>query len=42
MRENTERWMELARLAATEQDPQKLAEPVREIKRSKSGLRICR
>jgi len=30
MRENTERWMELARLAATEQDPNKMLELVRE------------
>jgi len=31
MRENTERWMELAKLAATEQDPIKMLELVREI-----------
>jgi uncharacterized protein with von Willebrand factor type A (vWA) domain len=31
MREHTERWMELAKLAATEQDPKKLHELVREI-----------
>jgi hypothetical protein len=31
MRENTERWMELARLAATKQGPQKLVELVREV-----------
>ncbi len=31
MRENTERWMELAKLAATEQDPIKMLEHVREI-----------
>jgi hypothetical protein len=31
MRENTERWMELARLAAEEQDPQKLLKLVTEI-----------
>ena len=29
--ENTERWMELAKLAAVEQDPRKLQELVREI-----------
>jgi len=31
MREDTERWMELARLASVEQDPDKLHELVREI-----------
>jgi hypothetical protein len=31
MRENTERWMELARLAAIEQDPEKLLTLVQEI-----------
>jgi len=31
MRENTERWMQLARLAAVEKDPKKLVELVREI-----------
>lgn len=31
MRENIERWMELARLASVEQDPDKLLELVREI-----------
>jgi hypothetical protein len=31
MRENTERWMELAKLAANEQDPQKMLELVQEI-----------
>jgi hypothetical protein len=31
MRENRERWMELAELAANEQDPDKLLELVREI-----------
>jgi len=31
MRENTERWMELAKLAATEQDPIKMLELVREV-----------
>lgn len=31
MCENTERWMELARLASTEQDPDKLLDLVREI-----------
>jgi hypothetical protein len=31
MRENTERWKQLAEQAATEQDPQKLSELVREI-----------
>ena len=31
MRENRERWMELAELAANEQDPDKLMEMVREI-----------
>jgi hypothetical protein len=31
MRENTERWMELAKLASTEQDPVKLLELITEI-----------
>jgi hypothetical protein len=31
MKENTERWMELARLASTEQDPVKLLALVTEI-----------
>jgi hypothetical protein len=31
MRENRERWMELAELAANEQDPDKLMELVREL-----------
>jgi hypothetical protein len=33
MRDNRERWMELAELAAAEQDPHKLSELVREIDR---------
>jgi hypothetical protein len=33
MRENRERWMQLAELAAGEQDPDKLSELVREIDR---------
>jgi hypothetical protein len=33
VREKTERWMQLAALAATEQDPQKLSELIREIDR---------
>jgi len=33
MRENTERWMELARLASTEQDPVKLLALITEINR---------
>ena len=33
MQEKRERWMELAELAATEQDPAKMIELVREINR---------
>ena len=33
MKENRERWMELAKLAADEQNPEKLLELVREINR---------
>ena len=33
MKENRERWMELAKLAADEQNPEKLIDLVREINR---------